>query len=353
MALNLIKEAVSSGARLPLSCKELGISRRTHDRWRAQLKRTGDLIDRRTLQKDPVIAQMRRLSPEERRAALRVCNSEEFASKPPTQIVPILAERDEYICSESTMYRILKQEGQNQRRGRSHKRDRPNKPAEVKATGPKQCLSWDITFLPTLVTGMFFKLYMIIDVFSRKIVGWEVHDRECGEYAADLLHRTHLREGIARQESVLHSDNGSPMKAQTMLAMMDKLNVTASFSRPSVSNDNPFSEAAFKTLKYVPMYPEKPFETIEQARQWVHQFVTWYNNEHRHSALRYVTPNEKHSGKDEPILKRRCGVYHKARSKHPLRWSGDTRNWSPVTEVILNPANTDEYNLVEEWQKAS
>lgn len=352
-ALDLIKEAVQNGARLTLACKELGISRRTHDRWQDQRKRTGNLIDRRTLQKDPSIAQKRRLSPEERQAVLSVCNSEEFASKPPSQIVPILAEREEYICSESTMYRILKQEGQNQRRGRSHKRDRPSKPPEVKATGPKQCLSWDITYLPAQVNGMFFKLYMIIDVFSRKIVGWEVHDRECGEYAAELLRRTHLREGIAGRESVLHSDNGAPMKAQTMLAMMDKLNVTASFSRPSVSNDNPFSESVFKTLKYVPMYPEKPFEKIEQARRWVHQFVSWYNSEHRHSALRYVTPNEKHSGQDGSILKKRHDVYLNARSKNPLRWSGNTRNWSPVTEVILNPANTDEYKLVEEVQKVS
>jgi len=304
------------------------------------------------LQKNPMIAQMRRLKPEEHQAALAICNSKEFASKPPSQIVPILAERGIYICSESSMYRILKQAGQNQHRGRSHKRKKPSKPAEVKATGPKQCMTWDITYLPTLVTGMFFKLYMILDLFSRKIVGWEVHERECGEHAAELLNKTHLSEGIARRESVLHSDNGAPMKAQTMLAMMEKLNVTPSYSRPHVSNDNPFSEAAFKTLKYVPMYPEKPFETIDDARKWVHQFVTWYNNEHKHSALRYVTPNEKHSGADRKILSNRSVVYEGARDKNPLRWSGKTRNWSPVTEVILNP-DIEQDIYVDALQKAS
>lgn len=182
---------------------------------------------------------------------------------------------------------------------------------------------------------------MILDLYSRKIIGWEVHERECGALAAELLYKTCLKEGL-KPGAVLHSDNGAPMKAQTMLAMMEKLKVTGSFSRPSVSNDNPFSEAAFKTLKYVPMYPEKPFETIEEARKWVHQFVNWYNNEHRHSGVRYVTPNQKHEGDDLEILSKRSSVYEKARSEKPLRWAKQTRNWSPVTEVILNPDHAEE-----------
>lgn len=339
MALKLIDEAVASGARLTLACQELGISRRTRDRWQVQARK-GELIDRRTLQKSPAIALQRRLTQEERQQVIDTCNTEEFASKPPSQIVPILAERGEYLCSESTMYRIFREEGLNQRRGRTQRRNKPSKPDEVRVTKPGQCCSWDITFLPTLVQGLFFKLYMILDLFSRKVVGWEVHDSECGEFAANLLNKTSLKEGW-KPGVVLHSDNGAPMKAQTMLAMMDNLKVTGSFSRPRVSNDNPFSEAAFKTLKYVPMYPEKPFETIEEARQWVHMFVTWYNNEHRHSGIRYVTPNQKHQGCDKSVLSQRSTAYEKARAKTPLRWSKKTRNWSPVTEVVLNPEHVE------------
>lgn len=340
MALELIDEAVTNGARLPLACQELGISRRTRDRWKAQASH-GELFDRRTLQKSPAVALQRRLTQQEREQVIHTCNSQEFASKPPTQIVPILAERGQYLCSESTMYRIFREERLNQRRGRAQRRNKPSKPNEVRVTETGQCCSWDITFLPTLVKGLFFKLYMILDLYSRKIIGWEVHERECGTLAAELLYKTCLKEGL-KPGAVLHSDNGAPMKAQTMLAMMEKLQVTGSFSRPSVSNDNPFSESAFKTLKYVPMYPEKPFETIEEARQWVHQFVTWYNNEHRHSGVRYVTPNQKHKGDDLEILSTRSNAYEKARSEKPLRWAKQTRNWSPVTEVVLNPDHAEQ-----------
>ncbi len=324
-----------------MACPELGISRRTYDRWRSQYCKLGEHLDRRSLQKDPLIAQQRRLCEKERQEVLSVCNSEQFASKPPSQIVPILAEQGRYLCSESTMYRIFKEHNQSQRRGRARRLNKPTKP-QLKATAPGQCFSWDITFLPTLVTGMFYKLYMILDLFSRKIVGWEVHERESGEYAAQLLQKTRLKERIKPGKLSLHSDNGPAMKSETMLAMMERLGVTGSFSRPSVSNDNPFSEAAFRTMKYVPMYPEKPFETLEEARKWVLSFVTWYNTEHRHSGINYVTPDSKHYSQDEKILKDRDRLYKQARDQNPLRWSGETRNWSPVTEVALNPDESAE-----------
>ena len=262
--------------------------------------------------------------------------------------MPILAEESTYLCSEATMYRILKEVGQNQRRDRSRRLNKPSKPDSVKATGPGQCFTWDITFLPSQVRGLYFKLYMIVDLFSRKVVGWEVHDRECGEYAAQLLYKTQLKEGIQPHALTLHSDNGSPMKSETMLAMMERLGVIGSFSRPSVSNDNPFSESLFKTLKYVPMYPNKPFETLDEARKWTLSFVTWYNAEHRHSGIRYVTPNEKHAGKDKKILKKRSKTYQQAQARTPLRWARSTRNWSPVTEVTLNPES-----VIEEEKKAA
>jgi transposase InsO family protein len=152
-----------------------------------------------------------------------------------------------------------------------------------------------------------------------------------------LIGKVCLAEGIHQDGLVLHADNGGPMKGATMLATLQKLGVVPSFSRPSVSDDNPYSESLFRTLKYVPAYPSKPFESIETARRWVHGFVQWYNNEHRHSAIRYVTPNQRHRGADRKLLKQREAVYEAARQRNPERWSGKTRNWNPVKEVWLNP----------------
>ncbi len=177
----------------------------------------------------------------------------------------------------------------------------------------------------------------MLDIFSRKIVAWEVHESESAEHASVLIRKACLAEGIHQAGFVLHADNGGPMKGATMLAALQKLGVVPSFSRPSVSDDNPYSESLFRTLKYTPAYPSKPFESIEAARQWVHSFVQWYNEEHRHSAICYVTPNQRHRGEDRDLLKQREAVYETARQQNPERWSGKTRNWNPVEEVWLNP----------------
>ena len=176
-----------------------------------------------------------------------------------------------------------------------------------------------------------------MDVFSRKIVGWEVYGSESAEQAAEVFRKTYLREGIAGDEVVLHSDNGSPMKGATMLAMLQMLGVVPSFSRPSVSNDNPYSESLFKTLKYRPDFPDKPFETLEQARQWMVEFQHWYNEIHHHSGLKFVTPGQRHRGEDIAILAQRHALYEAAKARHPQRWSGTTRNWTLQEIVCLNP----------------
>ena len=150
------------------------------------------------------------------------------------------------------------------------------------------------------------------------------------------------REKIQPGQVVLHSDNGSPMKGATMLATLQRLGVVPSFSRPSVSNDNPYSESLFKTLKYRPGYPEKTFGELLDARLWVTHFADWYNNEHRHSAIRFVTPGQRHAGEDH--LRRREEVYEAARARHPERWSGPTRNWKPIRVVHLNPAKSGNYD---------
>jgi transposase InsO family protein len=187
------------------------------------------------------------------------------------------------------------------------------------------------------VAGTFFYLYLIIDIFSRKIVGWEVHERETAELAAEVLKRAVWAEGCVVNPLVLHADNGSPMKGATMKVTMERLGVVPSFSRPRVSNDNPFSEALFRTCKYVPTWPTKGFASIEAARLWVEGFVHWYNTEHRHSAIRFVTPDQRHRGQDHALLASRHKVYERARAARPDRWSGKTRNWSPIGSVWLNP----------------
>uniref|UniRef100_E6QSY8 Transposase n=1 Tax=mine drainage metagenome TaxID=410659 RepID=E6QSY8_9ZZZZ len=193
-----------------------------------------------------------------------------------------------------------------------------------------------------MVRGIYFYLYLFMDIFSRKIIGWQVYEIENSDLAGDVMRDICIRECIEPGQVVLHSDNGSPMKGAAMLATLQTLGVMPSLSRPSVSNDNPYSESLFRTMKYRPVYPQKPFESLLAARQWVTSFVQWYNHEHRHSAIGFVTPAERHEGMDVALLRKRVGVYEAAKKNHPERWSGATRNWDHVTEVYLNPDHQHE-----------
>lgn len=331
-AVALINEAVAHGARRGRACGVLGISSRTYRRWTCRGTVKADA------RPDAVRPTPRnQLSESERQQLIAIANEPRFRNLPPSQIVPMLADEGRYVASEATFYRVLKQADQLAHRGLSKAPRKPAKPAAFVAASANEVWSWDITYLASTVAGMFFRLYLVMDIFSRKIVGWEVHHNESAEHASLLIEKACLTESVTREQLVLHSDNGSPMKGATMLATLQRLGVVPSFSRPSVSNDNPFSESLFRTLKYTPSYPSKPFESIEHARQWVYQFVRWYNDQHRHSALNFVTPNERHSGREHPILTRRKIVYAAARSRHPERWSGPTRDWSPTGAVHLNP----------------
>jgi transposase InsO family protein len=176
-----------------------------------------------------------------------------------------------------------------------------------------------------------------MDIWSRKIVGWDVYDVEAAELAAILFTDTCGRHDLDPRGIVLHADNGGPMKGATMVATLERLGVLASFSRPSVSNDNPFSESLFRTLKYRPEYPTQPFADLAAARAWVRAFVRWYNTEHLHSAIRFVTPDDRHAGRDVALLAARHLVYERARARRPERWSRNTRNWTPIEAVALNP----------------
>ena len=330
-----VEEARTAGARLSVACQLLGITLRTLQRWR----QSGEVVEDGRRRRNFMPAN--KLSETERQAVLSVANSQEFATLAPSQIVPMLAERGQYLASESTFYRILREAKQLQHRQTSRPPSQRSKPKAVKATAPNQVYSWDITYLPTTIKGVFFYLYLFMDVYSRKIVGWQVYERESSERAADIIQDIARREGIKRHQVTLHSDNGGPMKGATLLATLQTLGIQPSFSRPAVSNDNPYSEALFKTLKYRPDYPATPFTSLNDARSWLTGFVDWYNHQHRHSAIQFITPHQRHTGQDTVVLERRKTVYEAAKRQHPERWSGKTRNWEPILEVSLNPDNND------------
>jgi putative transposase len=341
--ISLLTEAIDKGARQDRACAAICLSGRTLQRWQCDQSRG----DQRPMR---LQAPGNKLSELERQRLLTVANSDEFGDLPPSQIVPRLADRGQYIASESTFYRVLKAENQLRHRSAERPAQQRSKPRALTATAPDQLFSWDITYLPTQVKGIYFYLYLFMDIFSRKIVGWQIYDAESSELAAEIMRDICEREHIARNQVVLHSDNGSPMKGATMLATLQALGVMPSFSRPAVSNDNPFSESLFKTMKYRPAYPRKPFENLIAARQWVSTFAHWYNHEHRHSAIGFVTPGERHAGLDLTLLSKRVDVYEAAKARHPGRWSGATRNWQPSRVVHLNP---DQQEEIVELKKAA
>ena len=327
----LVAEAVSGGARLAPACELLGFSERTFQRWQLTAE---DDPDGRTLRHE---APAHKLSALERATVLAVANSAEFGHLPPSQIVPRLADQQRYVGSESTFYRVLRAENQLAHRRAERAPQKRSKPRAVCATEPAQLFSWDITYVPTTILGIFLYLYLFLDVFSRKIVAWQIYAEESGENASEVMKDLCRREKITPGQLILHSDNGGSMKGSTMLATLQKLGVMASLSRPAVSNDNPYSESLFKTLKYRPQFPLHPFADIAAARAWATTLVQWYNHEHRHSAIRFVTPAQRHAGLDQAILDRRSALYAAARAKNPRRWTRTTRNWRRIDVVYLNP----------------
>jgi len=329
MIIFLIDEAVQSGARRRRACETVGLSCRSVERWRAQGTDGDD--GRHGPKKSP----KNKLSNLEREKVLQMANTPEYRDLSPRQIVPLLADKSIYVASESSFYRILHQEGQMAHRQLS--RPATHKPRQYSATGPEQVLSWDITYLRGPVRGLFYYLYMFVDIWSRKIMGWAVHEMESTQLAAQLLSDICSRIGVEPRGVVLHADNGSAMKGSSMLATIQALGLIPSFSRPHVSDDNPFSESLFRTMKYRPWYPCKPFAVIAQAIQWVELFVRWYNQEHLHSAIGFVTPYDRHLGADIAILDNRRQVYATAQHRHPERWSRHHRQWRRPVIVTLNP----------------
>jgi len=324
-----------AGARLMVACEIAGIELRTLQRWKAV-----DGIIRGDGRPLAVHATPQHaLSEAERAQVLAVANEPRFAAVPPARIVPMLADEGVYLASESTFSRVLKAHGQTAHRGRAKAPRASRPPTTHIATSPRQVWCWDMTYLPAQVLGRWFHLYLILDLYSRKIVGWEVHDSDHADHAAHLVRRTALAEGIAALagKPVLHGDNGSTLKATTVLAMLNWLGVKPSYSRPRVSDDNAYAESLFRTAKYRPEFPAKGFADLDEARAWAVGFVHWYNIDHRHSGIRYVSPAQRHAGEDHAILAARHALYATARELNPTRWSGKTRNWAPMGAVTLNP----------------
>lgn len=344
-AILLINETTEAGAVLSDVCSSLGISERTYYRWKKLHQHTGAYEDLRKTAVHPT--PYNKLTEAERKHLLDIANSPEFASSPPCEIVPALADKGVYIASESTFYRVLRENNQQHHRGRTQ--CPKNKPVSThSATAPNQVWTWDITYLNGPIKGVFYYLYMIVDLFSRDIVGWEVWEEESANHASELIKRAVLNQGVLSTDTlVLHSDNGSPMKGATMLATLYKLGITPSNSRPRVSNDNAYSESLFKTLKYRPNYQPNGFASLQDARCWCLRFIRWYRTEHHHSGLQFITPAERHKGSGNTIMAQRRALYERAKAKHPERWnSRSIRNWQLPTAVYLNPERATKHMTV-------
>lgn len=335
MILEALAAACVAGARRGPACAVIGISPRTIDRWQ---RRPGGGDQRCGPRRRPANA----LTRTEEAQLLAIMTSPKYGLLSPKQLVPRLADDGIYLASESTMYRL--QRRWQLRRGRcGAARTYVTRGTRVHcATGPNQVWTWDITYLPTTVRGRFLYLYLVVDVWSRCIVGRAIHGQESAAHAARRIQRICEDSGVETRGLVLHSDNGKPMRGHTMIATLQWLGIMPSFSRPHVSNDNPYSEALFRTLKQAPRYPQAPFVDLAAATGWVTHFVAWYNDEHRHSGIRFVTPTERHTGADVALLAARHVLYEQARRRRPDRWTRHTRNWTAIQTVLLNPPSTSQ-----------
>jgi transposase InsO family protein len=303
----------------------MGIEFKTYLRW------SKSLDDRRINNRPNNVQKLNKKTIDE---IIKAATSARFQDNTPPEIVAMLLDEGEYIASSATFYRVLGRANLLTHRKRGKSRSTLQS-MPVVAIRSNQIWSWDITYLASNIKGKYFYLYLFVDIYSRKIVGGEVYERENQDYSAKIVNDIYIKEKISNGQITLHSDNGGPMRGQIMLMTLQKLGVAASFSRPRVSNDNPYSESLFKTLKYRPEYPDF-FKTLAEARQWVTQFIYWYNEIHKHSAIKYVTPSQRHRGDDIAILAHREEVLLQAKKENPKNWNNrNLRNYEPIKEVIL------------------
>lgn len=305
-------------------------------------------------QRQPVVAPVapvpprpqpaRTLSETEKAQVRDLLNSERFQDQPPREVYAALLDEGQYHCSWRTMYRILDEHTEVRERRNQLRHPTYQRP-ELLATGPKQLWSWDITKLRGPAKGQCYYLYVILDVFSRYVPGWLIAERESAELAEELVAETCRKQGIAAAQLTLHADHGSPMIAQPMAQLLADLGVQKSHSRPHVSNDNPYSEAQFRTLKYCPTYPER-FGSVADARQWGEDFFQWYNCEHHHTGLALLTPADVHHGQAAAILAERQAILQQAYEAHPERFvKGAPLVPQLPAAVWINPPKSDSESI--------
>lgn len=308
------------------ACAALGVSRAT------LYRRRSPSIGHQQPRPTPA----RALSETERTKVLETLSSERFIDRAPAEVVATLLDDQTYLCSERTMYRILAAAAPVRERRNQLRHPAYEKP-ELVATAPNSVWSWDITKLKGPRTWTWYYLYVLMDIFSRYVVGWLVADRETTTLAKQLIEQSCDKHGIEPGQLTLHSDRGSPMTSHGTAQLLARLSVTRSLSRPRTSNDNPFSEAHFKTLKYHPGFPSR-FGSMEDAQTFCRSFFRWYNAEHRHSGLAMLTPEDVHYGRSETVLAKRRAVLEAAFRDNPERFvHGKPLPPSAPTEVWINP----------------
>jgi putative transposase len=313
--------------RLSVLCRYIGVSERTIQRWNLN-----GVDDKRKGAPKSVV---RKLSESEREELYRIACSAEYTDLNPHEIYNSLLDKGIYLASESSFYRVLRDYNAVIHRRETKEGTSRKRPDELTATAKNQVWMWDITWLKTDVQGIYLYAYVIEDLYDRSVVGWSIHEHESDEHAKALFESVTQKEHASPQ--FVHSDNGNAMKGITLVAFYYRLGIVPCFSRPRVSDDNPFIEAFFKTLKYTCGYP-KFFTSINHARKWFADFINWYNTSHMHSALQYVTPFQKRAGKHHLIYENRNRVLAEARQKHPSRWgSRETRTYKVQAAETLNP----------------
>jgi len=314
-------------------CQALGLSRATLYRSMARARGACAFHPKAAFEKR---SHPRALGPPERDAVLGVLHSERFVDMAPAAVWATLLDEGRYLCSQRTMYRILTACGEVRER-RAVAFHPPRTPPQLVASAPNQVWTWDITHLRTTHPRAGLKLYVCLDLFSRLVVGWHLSASETADQARHMFETLARREHIAPDRLILHADNGGPMRGQPLADMLELLGIERSHSRPRTSNDNPFSEAHFKTMKYRPTYP-KCFESQEHARAWCREFFPWYNNEHRHEGLALLTPADVHNGRTQSVLERRAQTLASAYAQHPERFVGGTPTpRRPPDQVAINP----------------
>ena len=286
------------------------------------------------------------LAGSERQEVLDTLHSERFVDQAPPVVYASLLDEGRYLCSARTMYRILAQENEVRERRNQRRHPHYTKP-ELIATGPNQVWSWDITKLKGPVKWTYFHLYVILDIFSRLVVGWMVAHRESAELAKRLIRESCEKQSIEPEQLILHADRGSSMKSKSVAFLLADLGVTKTHSRPHVSNDNPYSEAQFKTLKYRPEFPQR-FGCLQDAQSHCRTFFDWYNTQHLHTGIAMLTPQAVHYGEADSILKHRTEILEAARMKNPVRFKGKSLALPELPEAAWINKPSEEGKLMQE-----